>query len=380
MKNKIQARKITIFYRNIKTQTPENSLLNYYFKRISEKFDINKDLITLGIGVSSFDDETHSLRIFFYFKKKKHIIRLRQYFSFIVDHPCEGYTSTNKSKELDLVMKMMTSQCWGDTGLKTKIEAMLIEKEINEGRTPVMFFDLEESSLRHLLYHSPTKIERFSKYKQLYNHIENLRSKPRVLFDIDKVYDYGKNPDLNYSTESLNQLVRILSFLNSHSIPANRRYKSKMLHLWSNAPGRGKSSIVNLLKSISPCYRWPDDNWFEHYENNLYQWILWDEFRLTGQSSEFLKRLFAGDQMTLPVKGSHSYKRDNPLVILTSNFSLELHTQRKVRDSILRKIELNAFLARIHEIELKYSIINCEFDLWLSFIKNCLLILPPENK
>lgn len=67
--------------------------------------------------------------------------------------------------------------------------------------------------------------------------------------------------------------------------------------------------------------------------------------------------------MTLPVKGSHSYKSDNPLIILTSNFSLETHVRRKVRDIELRDIELGAFRARIHEIELKHPIINCDFDL-----------------
>lgn len=374
MKTTIQARKITIIYKNITTQF-DNSTSNFYFKKISEKFSLNKDLVTLGIGVSPYDDGTHTLKIFFYFKKRKHIARLRHYFSFIVDHPCEGYTSTNKKKELDIIMKMTDSKCWGDTGLQTNLEAIHIENEINQGRTPVMFFDIEESSVRHLLYHSPSKIERFSKYKQLYNHIANLREKPYVFFDINKVYNYGKNPSLNYTPEALEQLVKILSFLNEQSIPSKRCYKSKMLHLWSNIPGLGKSSIINLLKSSSPCYRWPDDNWFEHYENNLYQWILWDEFRLTGQPSEFLKRFFAGDQMTLPVKGSHAYKEDNPLVILTSNFSLESHVYKKVRDKSLRTIELNAFQVRIHEIELKYPIINCKFDDWLIFIKNCLTVL-----
>ena len=372
MKSKIQAKKITIIYKNIKTE-PNKFSVDYYFKKVSEKFKLNEDLITLGIGVSPYDDETHTLRIYFYFKNKRHIIRLQKYFSFIIDHPCEGYTSTNKSKELDLITRMTNSKCWGEIGLKTKIEATLIEAELSKGRTPVMFLDIEDSSLRHLLYHSPTKIERLSKYKQLYNHIANLRQKPRILFDIEKVYKYGKNFDLNYTPESLNLLVEILSFLNENSMPSKRCYKSKMLHLWSNTPGLGKSSIINFLRKTSPCYRWPDDNWFDHYENNLYQWILWDEFRLVGQSNEFLKRFFAGDEMTLPVKGSHSYKKDNPLVILTSNFPLSTHVKRKVCDKTLRPIELNSFQVRIHEIELKYSIINCDFNLWLSFIQKCLI-------
>ena len=372
MNTAIQSRKITLIYRNIKTDINE-CLLTYYFKKITYKFKLDIDLITLGLGVSPYEDGTHTIRIFFYFKKKRHIVRFQKYFSFILDHPCEIYKSRSKVKELDLITKMTTSRCWGDTGVKTNLEAVLIEKEIREGRTPVMFFDIEDSSLRHLLYHCPTKIERYSKYQQLYNHIENLRTKSHSIFDLNKVYELGQDPKLNYSPNALKKLLEILSYLNTHADPSKREYKAKMLHLWSNRAGLGKSSILNILRTYTPCYRWPDDNWFDHYENNLYQWILWDEFRLVGQSNEFLKRFFAGDAMTLPVKGTHSYKKDNPLVILTSNFSLEKQVQRKIRDKFLSKIELEAFKARIHEIELTESIINCEFKVWEGFIKNCLM-------
>lgn len=111
------------------------------------------------------------------------------------------------------------------------MEAVHIEKEIREGRTPVMFFDIKDSSLRHLLYHCPTKIERYSKYQQLYNHIENLRNKPHSVFDLNKVYNLAQDPKLNYTDISLKKLLEILSFLNTHADPSKRSYKSKMLHL-----------------------------------------------------------------------------------------------------------------------------------------------------
>ena len=67
--------------------------------------------------------------------------------------------------------------------------------------------------------------------------------------------------------------------------------------------------------------------------------------------------------MRLPVKGSHAYKKDNPLIFLTSNFSLQTHIWRKVRNKSLRVIELGAFNARIHEIEVKEPLIPCDFNL-----------------
>ena len=94
-----------------------------------------------------------------------------------------------------------------------------------------MFLDIEDSSLRHMLYHSPTKIEKYSKYKQLYNHIKYLREKPRILFDIQKIKELGMSPELNYTAEALHKLVCILEFLNKHAFPSNRHYKSKTLHL-----------------------------------------------------------------------------------------------------------------------------------------------------
>lgn len=375
MKTNLAARKITVIYKNVKiTQYP--STLSEFYNVISKKFKLNIDLKTLAIGISPNEDNLQTVCIFFYFKKKRNIVKTRKYFSFILDHPCEAYTSTNKTIEINKILTMVNTRCWGDVGLKTKVEAAFIEGELSKGRTPAMFLDIEDSSLRHMLYHSPTKIEKYSKYKQLYNHIKYLREKPRILFDIQKIKELGMSPELNYTAEALHKLVCILEFLNKHAFPSNRHYKSKTLHLWSNKPGMGKTSLINFLKRFSPSYRWPDDNWFDHYENDLYQWILWDEFRLTGQNTEFLKRLFAGDEMRLPVKGSHAYKKDNPLVVLTSNFSLQTHVWRKVRNKTLRVIELEALEARIHEIEVDERLIPCKFDTWVSFIESCLIILP----
>lgn len=110
MKIAIQSRKITLLYRNIKTTTNE-CLLTHYFRKITHKFKLDTDLITLGLGISPYEDGTHTVRVFFYFQKKKHIVRFQKYFSFIIDHPCEIYKSKSKVKELDLITKMTTSRC-----------------------------------------------------------------------------------------------------------------------------------------------------------------------------------------------------------------------------------------------------------------------------
>ena len=65
------------------------------------------------------------------------------------------------------------------------------------------------------------------------------------------------------------------------------------------------------------------------YRDNVFQFLLWDEFTLTGQHPEFLKLLFAGSPLLLPIKGGHVHKTDNPFIITCANHSL--------RDLVLRK-------------------------------------------
>ena len=110
MKKKLTAKKISILYRNVKNSFCKVTLDNC-FTKITEKFRMGTDLRTLAIGISSHEDETQTVRIYFYFTRRKHIIRPRHYFSFILDHPCEGYTSINQIKELELIMSMTTSKC-----------------------------------------------------------------------------------------------------------------------------------------------------------------------------------------------------------------------------------------------------------------------------
>ena len=182
------------------------------------------ELKTLAIGVSPHE-EKQIVRVYFYFSERKWISK-KSFFDFILSNQdYKAYTVRNHLKELESVLSMTHSKCWGDVGLKSNIEAFHIEEVIKKGVTPAMFFELEDSRLRHLLYQSSTKIERFSKYKQLYNHLKYLREKDNIYFNIDKVNTLAKNPD------SLDQLVGVLSFLNKHSIPNKRHYKSKMLHL-----------------------------------------------------------------------------------------------------------------------------------------------------
>ena len=56
--------------------------------------------------------------------------------------------------------------------------------------------------------------------------------------------------------------------------------------------------------------------------------------------------------MDLAIKGSHTYKRDNPLLIMCSNQPLKSHIEIKVPfNEPLQKIYYETLSSRIHEIE-----------------------------
>ena len=110
MKTNLAARKITVIYKNVKiTQYP--STLSEFYNVISKKFKLNIDLKTLAIGISPNEDNLQTVCIFFYFKKKRNIVKTRKYFSFILDHPCEAYTSTNKTIEINKILTMVNTRC-----------------------------------------------------------------------------------------------------------------------------------------------------------------------------------------------------------------------------------------------------------------------------
>lgn len=71
---------------------------------------------------------------------------------------------------------------------------------------------------------------------------------------------------------------------------------------------------------------------------------------------EFLNQFLAGDSMRLAMKGNFTLKQDNPLVIMTSNYSLREHVNKKfsVRDQ--RETALKALKTSIIEITESFDV------------------------
>gem|GEM_PF-6264352 len=65
--------------------------------------------------------------------------------------------------------------------------------------------------------------------------------------------------------------------------------------------------------------------------------------------------------MRLAMKGNFTLKQDNPLVIMTSNYSLEEHVKKKFSILDQRETSLKALKARIVDIEITESLIGPKF-------------------
>jgi hypothetical protein len=362
MHYRLSAKTIYITFTNTKT-VPSLEVLT---KRILMHHPLETHIESLFIGTNS-----NTINVLIVFKKKRNITN-KNYFNFIFNSTYESSSTRNINKHILTIISMPNKLVKGNISKirLPELEVILVEQQIQKSLNITDFINIDNQGTQYktLLYHSGHKVARFAKYYQLNAYLSHLREKNNIYFDISGIRQDG----LKYMSKcALRQLIQILEFLNQHNEPPKRHYKSKMLHLWSSEPGLGKTSLVNFLKTVSPCYLWPDDTWFDHYENYLYQWIIWDEFKLTGQSTEFLKRFFAGSEMRLPVKGAHTLKKDNPLVILTSNYSLEEHIQRKISTIQQQKIELMSFQARIKEIQLTSAIFEKEgFDDWYNLMVN----------
>lgn len=95
---------------------------------------------------------------------------------------------------------------------------------------------------------------------QAWHRAEELRNKPRIQsFDLDAIRAAPA-----HLQPFAQEILPILTFLNSQLLPENRRLKAPNLLLWSTAPNTGKSSLFQLIETLTATYRWPTDNWYQN--------------------------------------------------------------------------------------------------------------------
>lgn len=102
----------------------------------------------------------------------------------------------------------------------------------------------------------------------------------------------------------------------------------------------GKTALVyqqypeshhNPLNKYCSVYPMGMKDWFPSYKSQVYDVIFWNQAKLTSYSYDIILQLLDGSPVMLPSKGSSHKKIDNPLVIMTSNMTLNEMIRQKFR-------------------------------------------------
>lgn len=135
-----------------------------------------------------------------------------------------------------------------------------------------------------------------------------------------------------------------------------RPFKSKQLFLVGPAD-TGKTSLIRQIQKYCAVYHIDVSNWFPRYRDGIYPVIGWNQFKLKGGMSHTdLLKFLEGDPMDLQYKGGSALRQDNPLIIMTSNMTLDQHIELKFKDLRQQVLAQNNLRARIKQIILPAGI------------------------
>lgn len=169
----------------------------------------------------------------------------------------------------------------------------------------------------------------------------SLRSKPGfklITQDlIDKQLSKAQK-ELYYG--SWNGYRRIVHYLNQIVLKGGYRQMKTLNLLITGSPSIGKTSLFHnpshsqdqsCVEDFTSVYPMGMTTWFPQYKTGVYKLILWNQAKLTSYSYDTILKLLEGSYLDLPTKGSVSPKRDNPLIVMTSNLTLDQLIEQKFR-------------------------------------------------
>lgn len=162
--------------------------------------------------------------------------------------------------------------------------------------------------------------------------IANLeRRKPGIQYITRSLIQSRLTPDELKTFDSYECFQTIVDHLNQIPTYGSRRpHKTPNLYIWGPS-GIGKTSLFNEypgkdLNTYVPSYNVTLQNkYLNRYSNNTYGFISWHEFKYTDFTPNWVLLFLQGANVQIPVRYMSNIKRDNPLVVMTSNKSLKQH-------------------------------------------------------
>ena len=144
------------------------------------------------------------------------------------------------------------------------------------------------------------------------------------------------------SYDSWNGYQKIVDYLNQIVTEGGIRQMKTLNLLITGPPSIGKTSLFHnpnhkadksCVQDFLAVYPMGMTTWFPNYLSGVYKLILWNEAKLTSYSYDLILKLLEGSYVDLPTKGGVAPKRDNPLIIMTSNMTLEQMIEQKFNNS-----------------------------------------------
>lgn len=228
---------------------------------------------------------------------------------------------------------------------------LLLKKEMV--REPLTFNLGEYVAKNHLMQHIRNWSSVKNKLHDAQEYYANilLVQKPGIR-SIDRMFITERlTPEELHVYDSWSGYSRIVSYINEITQYGCHRPFKSLNPLLIGPPNIGKTSLALELERHMAVYPKGVSNWFPSYRSNVYPLILWDQFTLSGMKYPELLKFLQGSPLDLEFKGGSTMKRDNQLILMTSNLSLNYHIQAKFGyDLELYKLSRVNLAVRIDEI------------------------------
>ena len=177
-----------------------------------------------------------------------------------------------------------------------------------------------------------TKAVRLLKQVQIAHCNSLLKDKPAFKFISQGLIQSVLTPEELKHFYSWKGYQTIVNYLNQMMTQKGKRQMKTLNLLITGPPNIGKTSLFSnpnhkpdksCVEDFCAVYPIGMTHWFPKYQFNVYHMILWNEAKLTSYSYDTILKLLEGSYMDLPNKGGVSRKVDNPLIVMTSNMTLE---------------------------------------------------------
>lgn len=211
----------------------------------------------------------------------------------------------------------------------------------NQMRKDPLHFNLQQYCQKHNLY---DKISGWSSIKNKLKDSQHaaanllLKNKPGFKYIDRSLIQSRLNPSQLKLYDSWSGYQTIVNHLNQMILYKGRRQMKTLNLLITGLPSVGKTSLFSnpnhgsdkvCVQDFCSVFPMGMAHWFPKYQSGVYHMILWNEAKLTSYPYDTVLKLLEGSYMDLPNKGGVSRKIDNPLIIMTSNLTLQQMIQQK---------------------------------------------------